>query len=65
MKKFIVLVCLTLLAGCGTISTESGAALLGAATTPGADTRCVTGMGFEFCYFRERTVVQPAKSEND
>lgn len=30
------------------------------ATEPGKDERCFTGMGFEFCYFRERSVVQPA-----
>jgi len=65
MKRFIVLICLALLTGCAAMSAESGAALLNATTTPGTDTRCVTGMGFEFCYFRERKIVQPAESEND
>ena len=61
-SPYFAVVCLvvglTMMGGC-----SSMAGFVDKATEPGKDERCVTGLGMEFCYFRERTVVQPTDTD--
>ena len=67
MKTPILLATLTMITGCmnqpqseaaEAARIENKKTLIEATVQPGKDSRCVSVMGFQMCYERERTVVE-------